>query len=155
MAERIATEPAGPARPRGLVLAVLALAACLEGKNAASASAGPTRAGSAVDQLRALRDKARPIVVVSDTPDDSRVAAQMSALHAVKAGFAERDVSVLREARIGGALRRALGIADHGFAVVLVGKDGTVKEVWHAPVDPRRVFALIDAMPMRRREMGR
>ncbi|MDX1741506.1 MAG: DUF4174 domain-containing protein, partial [Rhodothermales bacterium] len=43
--------------------------------------------------------------------------------------------------------------AGRDFEVVLVGKDGTEKERWQEPVPMGRVFALIDAMPMRRREM--
>ncbi len=150
MTERIMIKPgrASPQSLRGLVLAAFVLAAYL-----GSLGATPAVAGSVLDQLRSLRDKARPIVIVSDAPDDPRAATQLSALDRAGRGLADRDMRVLREARAGGPLRAALGLADHGFAVVLLGKDGTVKEVWHAPVEPVRVFALIDAMPMRRREM--
>ena len=156
MAKRIATNPLPDRSTRragrgGLVPAAFALSACLGWIVAAPVAAGPM--GSALDQLHSLRDRARPIVIVSDAPDDFRVAEQVSALVHAKRGLAERNIIVLREARTGGALRVALGLPDHGFAVVLVGKDGTVKEVWQAPVEPGRVFALIDAMPMRRHEM--
>lgn len=40
------------------------------------------------------------------------------------------------------------------WAVVLVGKDGGVKERWSSIVEPSEVFGKIDAMPMRLREMG-
>ncbi len=158
MAKRIAISPRPGAsafrtRRGGRVVVALAAAACFAGMCAAAAA--PARAGSALDQLRLLRDEARPIVVVSDAPGDPRVAAQLSALDRAERGLAERDMRVLREARGGGPLRAALGLPDHGFAVVLLGKDGTIKAVWHAPVEPARVFALIDAMPMRRREMRR
>ena len=39
------------------------------------------------------------------------------------------------------------------FQAVLVGKDGGVKHRWSAVVEPAEVFDLIDAMPMRIREM--
>ena len=153
MAKRIAINPGPgvPTRRGGFLVAAFALSASLGWIATTHVAAGPI--GSTLDQLRWLRDKARPIVIVSDAADDSRVAEQVSALDHVKRGLAERDIIVLREARTGGALRVALGLPDHGFAVVLVGKDGSVKEVWHAPVEPGRVFALVDAMPMRRHEI--
>ena len=36
---------------------------------------------------------------------------------------------------------------------MLVGKDGTVKHRSGEPVEPDELYALIDEMPMRRREM--
>ena len=105
------------------------------------------------DQLEALRDKARPVIVLSDSRDDPRVATQISKLDHTKPALDERDIKVLREAKTGSALRKTLGVAERGFAVVLVGKDGSVKKVWHEPVEPKTIFTLIDAMPMRRDEM--
>jgi hypothetical protein len=40
------------------------------------------------------------------------------------------------------------------FRVRLVGKDGGVKHVQSVPIDAPTIFALIDAMPMRRAEMS-
>ena len=42
---------------------------------------------------------------------------------------------------------------DDRFQAVLVGKDGGVKHRWSAIVEPAEIFGLIDAMPMRIREM--
>ena len=42
-----------------------------------------------------------------------------------------------------------------GFCGVLVGNDGTVKELYFEQIDLDAVFSLIDAMPMRRREVQR
>ena len=95
------------------------------------------------------------MVVLSDGPGDPRAAQQLHALDGAGPALGERDIRVLTEAEANGPLRRALGVAGRGFAVVLVGKDGTVKEVWHAPVAPKAIFALIDAMPMRQEEMQR
>ena len=120
---------------------------------AALAAAAPARAEDAADTLQHLRGISRPVVVLSTTAKDPRVAEQLAALDDVRSALAERDVAVLTEAQSGSRLRRSLGVEAYGFAVVLVGKDGTVKEVWHAPVDPRTIFALIDRMPMRREEM--
>ncbi len=70
---------------------------------------------------------------------------------AVAAECAERDVLVLPIE--GAALRDELDVAAGENVILLVGKDGGVKERWSEAVDPAAVFALIDAMPMRKREM--
>lgn len=44
-------------------------------------------------------------------------------------------------------------VKDAEFTVILLGKDGTTKLRQTQPVTSNRLFALIDAMPMRQREM--
>lgn len=56
--------------------------------------------------------------------------------------MAERDIVVLEV--VGGA----------GYAIRLVGKDGGVKLRRGAPVPLEEIFALVDAMPKRRVEIG-
>jgi hypothetical protein len=51
------------------------------------------------------------------------------------------------------ALYRAFDIAPEQFTLLLVGKDGTVKARYTEPTEPSGIYALIDSMPMRRREM--
>ena len=51
------------------------------------------------------------------------------------------------------ALRQHFGVGENEFLAVLVGKDGTAKETYRAPVAAAAVFAAIDAMPMRQQEM--
>jgi hypothetical protein len=50
-------------------------------------------------------------------------------------------------------LRDAYADSASGFQVVLVGKDGGVKLRSAEPIAADDFFALIDTMPMRRREM--
>jgi hypothetical protein len=50
-------------------------------------------------------------------------------------------------------LRRRFGVNKGTFTVVLVGKDGGVKLERSGPVSLSVIFALIDSMPMRQREM--
>jgi hypothetical protein len=69
---------------------------------------------------------------------------------AVAAECAERDVLVLRIETP--ELREAVGVPVGDTVVLLVGKDGGVKERWSRAVAPEEVFALIDEMPMRRAE---
>lgn len=51
------------------------------------------------------------------------------------------------------AARRQFEVDDGTFAAVLVGKDGGEKFRSTKPVLPENLFDLIDAMPMRRREV--
>ncbi|MBV6632043.1 MAG: DUF4174 domain-containing protein [Alphaproteobacteria bacterium] len=51
------------------------------------------------------------------------------------------------------ALRQRFDLGPDDFAVILVGKDGGEKARWSAPVAMAEVYALIDTMPMRQREM--
>ena len=121
---------------------------------AASLAAPPlAQARSGADALAALRGNARPVVVLSDSRDDPRVAKQIAALDRTKPELDDRNITVLRDSEPGSRLRTSLGVKRHGFAVVLVGKDGGVKKVWRDPVNPREIFTIIDQMPMRRREM--
>ena len=131
---------------RDLILASIIVAASL-------ASPPLAHAQSAADTLAALRGNSRPVVVLSDTRDDPRVAAQIAALDLTKAELDDRDIKVLRDFEPGSRLRMDLGVTRKGFAVVLVGKDGGVKKVWRDRVNPRQIFTIIDQMPMRRREM--
>jgi len=50
-------------------------------------------------------------------------------------------------------LREGWGLPAGDWSAVLVGKDGGVKARWSEPVAPDKVFGLIDAMPMRAREV--
>ena len=125
--------------------ACIALALGIAGVTAAQASP--------VDKLKALQGSSRPVVILSDSRDDPRVAKQVSALDHARPALDDRNIKVLTEAAPGSRLRKSLGVSERGFAVVLVGKDGGVKKVWRDPVDPKSIFTVIDAMPMRQREM--
>ena len=125
--------------------AYLALALGIGGVTAAQASP--------VDKLKALQGSSRPVVILSDSRDDPRVARQISALDHTRPALDDRNIKVLTEAQPGSRLRKSLGVSERGFAVVLVGKDGGVKKVWRDLVDPKSIFTIIDAMPMRRQEM--
>lgn len=114
----------------------------------------PQSGQSAENPLAALKSKARPVVVLSDSRDDPRVAQQISALDGSGAELTKRNIKVLSETDIHGGLHHQLGVEDKGFAVVLVGKDGTVKKIWRDPVAPKQIFTVIDSMPMRRDEMN-
>ena len=109
----------------------------------------------------------RLFLVFAPSPVDDRYVGQRRLLEGARGGFAERDL--LR----GDLFERETGTFDGGpvspqhaawawerygvepgrFAAVLVGKDGTVKHRSDEPVEPVDLYAPIDEMPMRRREM--
>jgi hypothetical protein len=51
-------------------------------------------------------------------------------------------------------VRATLGIQSGSFALRLIGKDGGVKLSTASPTAMTEIYALIDTMPMRQREMG-
>lgn len=108
------------------------------------------------------------VLVVSGPSDDSdAVRQQLRAIEASQDAFDERDMllvtlvdgdrSTAGEKRLSaddvGAARAALAIRSDGFALRLIGKDGGVKLSSQTPVSMDDVYALIDGMPMRQREM--
>jgi hypothetical protein len=46
-------------------------------------------------------------------------------------------------------IRNMFDLGFEEFEVILIGKDGQVKEKWTAPVDMDEIYSLIDKMPMR------
>ena len=109
----------------------------------------------------------RLFLVFALSPQDDCYVDQKRLLEGERSGFAERDL--LR----GDLFERETGTFDGGpvapkhaawawerygvepgrFAAVLVGKDATVKHRSGEPAGPEDLYALIDEMPMRRREM--
>lgn len=82
-------------------------------------------------------------------------------LAAAALGLAERDFQILEVPydQLTPADRqcwtRQLGQPLAGFRVVLIGKDGGVKQVSTRPLPPDDLFNTVDKMPMRRQEMRR
>jgi hypothetical protein len=139
-----------PSRPARLgLLAMLIL----------GAAAGGADAG--VDQLRAWRWHARLLLVFAPSADDAGLARQRALLAEDAPGLGERDLVVVEfigahasAPRVDGtAVRAALQVPQGRFTVILIGKDGGAKLGAHQPITPDRLFATIDAMPMRQQEM--
>ncbi len=116
---------------------------------------GSIAEAAALDPLAGLLWKERPLVVVADQSDDPRFQKQVAALEARKRALADYDIKLVAITGDSSVLRHKLRLPATGYAVALVGKDGGVKETWRNPVDPDRIFALIDTMPMRRDEVRR
>ncbi|SFI03388.1 DUF4174 domain-containing protein [Methylobacterium brachiatum] len=106
--------------------------------------------------LDTYRWRSRVLVLSAPDPADADLRAQRAALGPMRGGVAERDLVVVEaigdtpEAR---ALRAQLSLPAGEFRAVLVGKDGGAKLTAAAPIPPQKLFATIDAMPMRRGEI--
>jgi hypothetical protein len=132
----------------------LAVALGLAGSAAAADNALFLRLSPDHEDLEAYRWSARPVLVFAPDSDDARYTEQIALLRAAEAGLAERDIVVLTDTAPDekGRLRAALAV--DGFEVLLVGKDGGVKLRQETPLSVDDLFATIDAMPMRQREMA-
>ena len=126
--------------------------ATLIGLGLAALTAGAATAGP----LDAYRWRSRVLVLSAPDSDDPDLRAQRAALGPMRGGAAERDLVVLEAVGDGAAaraLRAHLSLPAGEFRAVLVGKDGGAKLTEAAPIPPEKLFATIDAMPMRRGEI--
>jgi hypothetical protein len=111
-----------------------------------------------VPNLESLRWHSRAFLLFALDAEDKDLKEQTAITNAHAAEFSERETkvfSVVGHSAEVQRLRDKLGVGAAGFAVVLVGKDGTVKFKSDLPVSAKEVFARIDAMPMRQEEMKR
>lgn len=108
-------------------------------------------------------------IVLLNAADDSSVQLQqqMDWIHTAADGYRERDLvvismevdgtrDVLRDKSLSIdpiALRKRYGVVEGAFSFLLIGKDGGIKLQSTEAVSSERLFAIIDAMPMRRQEM--
>ena len=97
----------------------------------------------------------RRLVLFADGTADPVLAAQRAAVRAGAAGLAARDIRVTERIGGDGRERRRLGVPARGFGAVLIGRDGGVKLRSAEVMRVETVFGTVDAMQMRRREMGR
>lgn len=126
---------------------------------------GTTMAQSVERPLAELKWQKRVVGMLAEAPGDPALVEQERRLAAEAMGLAARDLVLIaasdgavtidgepRDAPTEAALRRSLGAGD-GFQVLLIGKDGGVKLRAEEPVAAHEIFALIDSMPMRQREI--
>ena len=98
--------------------------------------------------LSELRWSKRPLLIFADAGSQA-FDMQMSQLADETDDMLERDMVIIHDDN----LRRKYNIPSGAFAILLIGKDGGVKLRGTRPVQPSSIFALIDSMPMRMREM--
>ncbi|MET4106553.1 DUF4174 domain-containing protein [Hymenobacter sp. UYP22] len=111
--------------------------------------------------LKASKWQKRVLLLCAPTADDANLRRQQQLLGPVVDDMNARDLLV-REVLFDHLtdpdrryLREQLGVKTTSFTVLLIGKDGGVKQRAGTPLPPARLFTTIDAMPMRRQEMRR
>ena len=103
------------------------------------------------------------ILLVFSPAADPRLSRQRDIVRAAAPGMNERDLRVIEvvgttvtgAADTAAALRDRYRIAEDGFAAILIGKDGGEKLRATDAIPAARLFATIDAMPMRASEARR
>jgi hypothetical protein len=132
-------------------------------------------AGTALMPARALAAElgdylwvSRPLLVFAPTDSDPRLVETVRRIEASRCGFADRDMvlgvivsdgaSTLGGQVVDTSQARRLfsqfGIGANSFSVVLIGKDGGEKLRVNDVPDLQAIYAVIDGMPMRGREMS-
>ena len=97
----------------------------------------------------------RPIVIFANSDRDPNFISQMEFLSQDIKALKERDIVVLIDTNPGmpSLLRKKL--RPHGFAFILIGKDGQVKLRKPSPWNIREIARVIDKMPIRQQEITR
>lgn len=128
-------------------------------------SLAPTPAIAQTSGLEIHRGKNRVLVIAVERFDQIALARQKQVLREGLAGLRDRDIVAFAMTRdaiagiVGDVPARPVTVpgspgAKPAFEAILIGKDGGIKKRWRAPVSLEALFAVIDAMPMRRQEMG-
>ncbi|MEJ2003382.1 MAG: DUF4174 domain-containing protein [Cyclobacteriaceae bacterium] len=109
--------------------------------------------------LEPYKWKKRVIILVADDANHPKYRRQLELLKESSPGIRERDLIILSNqsdslsSEIRDEIPQRFGTSDGGYRFILIGKDGTVKKDSSEVVPMKELFATIDAMPMRRREM--
>lgn len=99
--------------------------------------------------------QARPVVIFADTAADPAFIRQLADLQADPAPLLARDVVVVTDTDPAAASPWRRQLRPEGFSLVLLDKDGQVKQRKPAPWSVREISRAIDKFPLRRREIGR
>lgn len=99
--------------------------------------------------------QARPVVVFADTAADPAFLTQISALQALPGPLIERDVVVITDTDPAAASIWRRNLHPRGFSLVILDKDGQVKQRKPGPWSVREISRAIDKFPLRLEEIGR
>ncbi|WP_199258360.1 DUF4174 domain-containing protein [Paracoccus binzhouensis] len=99
--------------------------------------------------------QARPVVVFADTAADPAFVEQLAALQRDPAPLIARDVVVVTDTDPAAASAWRRQLRPEGFSLVLMDKDGQVKQRKPVPWSVREITRAIDKFPLRRQEIGR
>ena len=99
--------------------------------------------------------QARPLVVFADSGADPAFTEQMRAIERDAAALLARDVVVVTDTDPAAASQWRQMLRPEGFSLVLMDKDGQVKQRKPSPWTVREITRAIDKFPLRRQEIGR
>jgi hypothetical protein len=100
----------------------------------------------------------RVVLLCAPTSTTPELRAQQQQFTSAAAAMQERDITVreLHLDQLSAAdkqyVTQKLGAKANGFTLILIGKDGGVKQRETQPIAPKLLFQTIDVMPMRRNE---
>jgi hypothetical protein len=123
--------------------------------------------GDSLMDLNVYRWQYRLLMVFSSSQEDSNYQSFIKEVQDQRKGLRDRDILVFEilengESRSANSplkkdssdfLREQFGIPPGQFCILLVGKDGEEKRRWESRVGLGVIFSVVDAMPMRQREM--
>jgi hypothetical protein len=94
----------------------------------------------------------RQLLILKNEANQHLAKQQLDLLQKAEPGVKERDIKITVADREDALYKKY--IADtSGFTVLLIGKDGSEKHRTNKLLTVDELFAIIDAMPMRKREM--
>ena len=99
--------------------------------------------------------QARPVVVFADTAADPAFRLQIDELQRGTGALAERDVVVITDIDPAANSVWRQKLHPRGFSLVIIDKDGQVKQRKPQPWSVREIVSAIDKFPLRREEIGR
>lgn len=131
-------------------------------------SAGLGSGTAVAAELGDYRWERRPLLLFAPTNSDPRLVETLSRIDADRCDVLDRDMVVgvvvgegtstldgqVIDTQQTQQLMSRYGVGDTNFTVVLIGKDGGEKWRMNDVPTLRTVFAVIDGMPMRSREMA-
>lgn len=104
-----------------------------------------------------VAEQPRKVLVFHNAAGQQLLKSQLNELEAAQDGFRERDIeieSIAASAQNAGKWKKWQVDSSEAFTFILVGRDGGEKLRSTEVVKVSKLFGLIDAMPMRRREMN-
>ena len=96
----------------------------------------------------------REILIFGNEEHSSLVQQQLALFNKEAAGIKERDIKITIVSKVD-LLNKKYHIKAGSFTVILLGKDGTEKFRTDEILLTQKLFAIIDAMPMRQAEMNK
>ena len=117
--------------------------------------------------LTVYKWKNRLLMVCSPSQDDPNYQSLKKEMQDQRNGLKDRDILVFEvfekgQSRLDDSplkkdsadlLRKQFGIRPGQFCILFIGKDGEEKRRWESMVGLEVIFSVVDAMPMRQREM--